>query len=73
MKHIATALLIFFALVLGPISPVAAAAGNAPTPETVATGLDNPRGLVLLGTTHSPSPKPATRGRCVLPRANAWG
>ena len=49
MKHIATALLIFFALVLGPISPVAAAASTAPIAETVATGLDNPRGLVLLG------------------------
>ena len=49
MKRIATAVLVLVALVLGPISPVAAAAGNAPIAETVATGLDNPRGLVLLG------------------------
>jgi hypothetical protein len=35
-------------LLLGLASPVAAAADGAPVAETVATGLDNPRGLVLL-------------------------
>jgi hypothetical protein len=35
--------------VLGLTRPVAAAADGVPVAETVATGLDNPRGLVLLG------------------------
>jgi hypothetical protein len=47
MKRIATSLVVLVTLVLGLTSPVAA--NGASAGETVATGLDNPRGLVLLG------------------------
>jgi hypothetical protein len=48
MKRIATSLLALIVLVLGLAGPVAAAEDRATVAKTVATGLDNPRGLVLL-------------------------